>query len=73
MLVELGCRTPSAKIRHDDPAKRPIVIYSSVPAEYGYNRDVTTEQFRAHLLDAVMTNNGITNLDGAGGFAGHYT
>ena len=67
MLVELGCRTPAAKIRHDDPSKRPIVIYSSIPSEYGYNREVSTNEFRRHLMDAVMTNNGITNLDGAGG------
>ena len=65
MLVELGTRAPSAKVRHDDPQRRPIVVYSHIPDTYSFARDVNTEEFRAHLTHAVMHNDGVTNFEGS--------
>lgn len=66
MLVELGCRAPAAKIRHDDPQRRPVVVYSVIPDSYSFPEgDIDTEDFRKHLTSSVMTRKGITSYPGA--------
>ncbi len=62
MRVEMGTKSPVG--RHDDPQKRPVIAYTMIPDEYTFNRAVDTEDFRKHLVNAVMHNNGITNYEG---------
>lgn len=64
MQVELG--TPSPIGRHDDDQHRPVITYANIPDSYKFDPNVNTEDWRTHLTQSVMRNNGITNFDGAG-------
>ena len=59
MQVELGNSTPT----RGDPNSR-VVTYMRIPDEYTFARNVDVEEWRSHLAESLMMNNGITNFPG---------